>query len=62
MMFPPFDKLVEAEFAQNCQLLANAGFPDVESSVENLTRLRAASLRFEQNRDAARPLFKKRTI
>lgn len=55
MMFPPFDKLVEEEFDQNCRLLADAGFPDAESCIRNLTDLRSASLRFEAGRDADRP-------
>ncbi len=50
-MFPQFDKLTEAEFAQNCRLLADAGFSNLEAAVRNLMRLRDASARFEHGRN-----------
>lgn len=47
MMFPHFDKLVEAEFEQNCRLLDATDFPDAKSAIQSLMRLREASLQYE---------------
>ena len=51
MMFPHFDKLIEAEFEQNCRLLAEADFPDPESAIRSLMRLREASLAVPHEKD-----------
>lgn len=52
MMFPHFDKLIEAEFEQNCRLLAEADFPDPESAIHSLMRLREASMTVPHEADA----------
>ncbi|MEQ9408356.1 MAG: DUF294 nucleotidyltransferase-like domain-containing protein [Fuerstiella sp.] len=49
-MFPSFDKLIDAEFAQNSRLLAAAGFSDGDAAAENLIRLRASSGGYERHR------------
>lgn len=62
MMFPHFDKLVEAEFDQNCSLLDTTDFPDAKSAIRCLMRLHDASLQYESAiglvRDSEPPWFK----
>ena len=47
MMFPHFNKLVEAEFEQNCSLLDATDFPDAKLAIRSLMRLHDASMLFE---------------
>ncbi|MFY9256737.1 MAG: glutamine synthetase adenylyltransferase [Fuerstiella sp.] len=55
MMFPPFHKLVPAEFDQNCRSLSDAGFSDTESAIQNLMRLREASVQYDADQKQPRP-------